>query len=1037
MFPRKDRLDFVSCFRLLRSATSLLLALTAMLTAASAAEASASGTIAGSVTSSGTHNALQGALVSIPLLNRTAFTDSTGYFAISGVPAGAYDVVVSYSAFDESQQKVSVTAALVSSLTVEMKPSDTITMAAFTVASVREGQALSITEQRNADNIKNVTALDAWGVLPTQNVGELFTRLPGISFATDEDNLINNITVRGMVSSNGQSFTRLNIDGLSATGVGGNGRTATLHSFSASVYEQLEVIAAQTPDKRADSIGGQINLKTKSPLALSEKRRTGYNFSSTVTPSSSERTDELKAHPYSYAGSLGYSEVFDVLGGAHNLGVSVDVAHQQITKQFDFDLDQYTNVSDASQVYFRDYDKASGVNHRFIDAVSLRADYRWREHTTISARFLYNAGDEPYFHYTHINPFFNTNGTVYDPVTNPSGGIIAGSTATRTEIRATGNAQMLLTPRRWSFISTNPTSTLMFDHDFGNLKVDGSLRYSRTHWDSNSGRDKEGGQLNLRTKNPIGFILDNSNLNGRVFTQTTGDNVYDPASYASFVVTAVNTSTAPVAQTSDYLTKRSSITDTKESSGNVNASYSLATAVPISFKAGVDTITREVDGRQIDPRRWYLVSGTVLSGIALMPLTEFERNNGGQRLPVFDPVAVSQTLGDTTKWYEDVYYNAVQRLTSKRYLKESVDSAYIQGTARLFKKLTLLGGFRWEKTDDKTATYFNKGATNVGYVTTAVESDPYKRAARNAILQVTNGGYTKLFPSIHATYDIAPNWKARASWSTSYGRPDLLQLVPAVSISDTAQTVTIGNPDLKPQMAKNVDLKLEYYFKNNGLVSVTAFRKSITDYLPGVSQGGPTVPNGPDNGFDGNYGGYTIISPRNIGALTVDGLEFDFNQRLTFLPGALKGLSVRANYTFLKAEGDFWFAIPPTQTSVIHRTTRQIPGMVPHTANVGLSYTNGKFGASFDLNHTGEYADTNLANLNYNTPQFVQLIVYRTELTTMNVGFTYRLRSDATVYFNVNNLTAEGTDRYTLSTLRPRAHLVSPRSFIVGVTGQF
>ena len=86
---------------------------------------------------------------------------------------------------------------------------------------------------------------------------------PIITFTTDEDQLINNVSIGGLPAS----YTRLNIDGMSATGVSGNGRAATLHSFSASGYEQLEVISAQTPDKAANAIGGQINLKTRSPLA--------------------------------------------------------------------------------------------------------------------------------------------------------------------------------------------------------------------------------------------------------------------------------------------------------------------------------------------------------------------------------------------------------------------------------------------------------------------------------------------------------------------------------------------------------------------------------------------------------------------------------------------------------------------------------------------------------------------------------------------------------------------------------------------------
>lgn len=1022
---------------LLAIVASLFLAL---VTPSVLAQTAGKGNISGTVNSKSTGNALQGARVAVPTLSRSTLTDNTGHFVLYDMPAQPVEVVVSYDGFTDATQSVDVSAGS-AALTVEMQSSDVITLEKFTVSRVKEGQALSLTEQRNGRNTKTVVALDEWGVLPTENVGELFTRLPGVSFTTDEDNLINNVTIRGMVSPNGQSFTRLNVDGMSATGVSGNGRAATLHSFSASGYEQLEVISAQTPDKAANAIGGQINLKTRSPLAMKERRRMSYNLSGSLIPASAERIDALKDHPHSYSASFGYTEVFDVLGGKRNLGVSLNLAHQMVVRQFDFDLNQYSNVADPTLVFFRDHDKASGINHRFLDAVNLRLDYRFNDSTTISYRLVYNEGDEPFFHYTHINPFFNTNGTIYDAATAPTGGIIAGSNQTRTEIRPTGNAQMLLSMRRFSFVSNNPTNTLMFEHKFGRLKIDHAWRTSYTHADSNAGRNQEQGQLNIRTKNPIGFVLDNTNLDGRVFTQTAAsaatDDVYNPNSYTAFLLTAANTTTAPVAQTSNRFDKRSTYLDTTEKNGVINASYAFDTANPTSLKVGVDRVTRTFNRQEMNPRRWYQVAGTTLTGYPLMALTEFEKNTGGQRLPVFDPTDVSRTLGDSTRWYEDVYFNAVQKLTSKRFFKETVDSGYFQGETTLLGKLVLLGGVRWERMKLNTLTYANKATTNAGYVNSLVEADPYKRARLNAVNLTTKADYMNAFPSIHAAYDITPNLKARASWSTSYGRPDGIQLVPAGAgaINDTAQTVTYGNPNLKPQMAKQVELKLEYYFKNNGILSATVFRKNVSDVLSGNNFTNGVVGPGTDNGFDGLYAGYAIISARNLGDETIKGLEVDYNQRLTFLPGALKGLAVRGNVSYISAEGDLTFAA--TQTAPVHRSTREIPGIAPRAANLGLTYTSGKFGASFDLNFTGEYADTTVATLNINTPQFVQLIVYRTNLTTMNLGFTYRVRPDATIYLNVNNLTEQGTDRYLASTNRPRVHVGSPRFITLGVTGQF
>jgi hypothetical protein len=42
------------------------------------------------------------------------------------------------------------------------------------------------------------------------------------------------------------------------------------------MFDQLELIKGHTPDKGADSLGGTINLKSRSPLSMREKRRVTY-----------------------------------------------------------------------------------------------------------------------------------------------------------------------------------------------------------------------------------------------------------------------------------------------------------------------------------------------------------------------------------------------------------------------------------------------------------------------------------------------------------------------------------------------------------------------------------------------------------------------------------------------------------------------------------------------------------------------------------------------------------------------------------------
>ena len=1016
------RQGLVTSVGLLRLAFSLLLSLAAGLTLRGAD--AATGAVAGSVVSTATRNGLQGAVISVPALNRSEFTDNAGAFLIQGLPAGPVELVVSYNGFETRRITATVRARETTRVEADMKPSQTLVMDAFTVATQREGSALSLTEQRNAPNIKNVTAFDEWGILPTQNIGELVSRLPGITFTTDEDQLINNVSIRGQPSS----YTRLNIDGMSSTGVGGDGRTATLHSFSGSMYEQVEIIAGQTPDKRADSLGGQLNLKTRSPLAMSERSRFSYNASGRMFPSWSARNYAVSERPYRPDFSVSYTGVYDVAGGVRNLGIAVTASYQEILNGHDWDTVLYENTTNPV-AQLRDYTRQSGLNDRFISAFSARADYRLSQATRVSLRFLYNAGSEPFFHYTAVNPWISANLTVNDPVTNPNGGIKAGYTANRIEILpvnntalqpgnvAVGAAQMRLNPQRYSFTSKNPTGTLAFEHNWGALKVDHAYRWSNTHWDSGAGRQRENGTVALRTKGAIGFTLDYSNPDGRVFDWTGGVNPYLASSYESFVITAANTSTQPVPVTSTVFNKRDTVTDTNEVSANVNASYTFTGGQPITFKTGLDSVNRRVNNRPVYPRRWYGVAGTVVPTPGLMPLTEFERLNGGTRLPVVDPAAVSTTLNNTALWYEDVNFTATQQYTNRRIMEEGVDSAYVQASTR-FGKLSLLGGVRGEWVTTDTFTYFRARTTSV-----AVEPDHFKRAAMDFARLSRDGKYNNFFPSVHFGYDVSANLKLRGSWSTSYGRPALANLVSAPSANDTARTVTMGNPTLKPQMARNLDLKLEYYFSTTGMISVTGYKKKILDYIGSAARSGQLVAEGADNGFDGLYGGYEIIQAANLGDARLRGFEADVRQRLSFLPGALRGLTARANYTYLVTEGRF--------AGTVDLKPGQVAGFVPRAYNVGLLYNYQKFGASFDVNYTGKYpvgfSLTSPGNGN----------IYRRSWTVMNVGGTYKLRPDATLFLNVNNLAQQGPEQYTFIESRQRAHWVVPRSLKFGVTGQF
>ena len=118
--------------RLRRWATALVVGIAGIAPSSSAADAAA-GTILGSVSSAGTQNALQGAVVRLPALNRTELTDNAGGFTLGHVPSGTIELIISYTGFNDERRTVTVRAGETTRLEAVLKPTPAITMDAFTL----------------------------------------------------------------------------------------------------------------------------------------------------------------------------------------------------------------------------------------------------------------------------------------------------------------------------------------------------------------------------------------------------------------------------------------------------------------------------------------------------------------------------------------------------------------------------------------------------------------------------------------------------------------------------------------------------------------------------------------------------------------------------------------------------------------------------------------------------------------------------------------------------------------------------------------
>ncbi len=947
-----------------------------------------SGMVSGTVNNTATGNLLEGAKIEIPALGLSTLADNSGRYVLSGVPAGTHEVVATYIGLDPLRATVTVGAGQRAVRDFDLS-TGIYKLQEFKVSGEREGGAAAITAQRNAENVKNVVAMDSFGTMPNMSAGELAIRLPGVAGNLDDEGNVTGLTVRGM----GPTMNRITVDGGLITNVGGFNRQFQTHSLTGAMFEQLEVIKGHTPDKGADSLGGTINLKTRSTLSMKEKRRLTYSVSGRWAPTFSQQIPLREDHPFHPLVNLSYQEVFDVLGGDRNLGVSVNTFYSENVAGYFRTIRDFENTTNRP-AYLWDYRTQDAYNNRKQSSVNVKTDFRLSPTTKFTLNTIYNDANEPYNRLYETRAF--TNQTAPNATTS---GVIPGYTDRITSVRPVAASVIDVTETMFSFFNRTRQIDLGAEHDFDRLKADWDVNYSQTH--SNLGVGG-GGTLTNRISG-IGWTLDRtqSDLYPR-FIQTAGPDISNPDNY----------------RPNGQLTTRNNDRDVEIRNGRFNLQYNFPTQFTFSLKAGGDW--REQLAREVNrSRRWNYTGTTALPSDP--SIKTWDSLKTGRIIPQWESASFIQGEVPTNPalWSEDRYFAEQQKYTGTRQVIETVTAGYLMTQGKV-GRFGFLGGVRTEKTDDDTW-----GWVRAHTASTAAQqaADPVGSAARDyaGTYRTTSGSYTKSFPSAHLSYDVTPNVKARVSWSTSFGRPAMTNLVPGESFNDTTKELTVNNASLKPQTAQNWDATLDYYFEPVGNLSAGWFRKEIKDYIvSGIQQG--TVATGTDNGYGGEYGGYKLLSSSNAGTAYVQGWELSYQQQFTFLPGLLKGLGFSANYTRIETHGDFG--------SATQLTTDEVAGFIPRTGNVNLSWRYRSFTTRVGVNYTGDYISSYTAGSAGRN-------VYKLKRTVTNVSFGYQLRPSLGFSVDIANFTNEPQAQYRGIPDQMERTIINGTTITFGLTGRF
>jgi TonB-dependent receptor len=201
------------------------------------------------------------------------------------------------------------------------------------------------------------------------------------------------------------------------------------------------------------------------------------------------------------------------------------------------------------------------------------------------------------------------------------------------------------------------------------------------------------------------------------------------------------------------------------------------------------------------------------------------------------------------------------------------------------------------------------GNFGVRYVRTEQTSSGIATASGVPTAVTVNREYSDTLPSLNLVAELAPDLLLRFGAAKVMSRPGLGSLTPGVtvSVSGSARTVSGGNPLLDPTRATTADLGLEWYFDEGAILGLAVFYKDIDSFIQNTRESMIYADSGlPASLLDGTTATvndeFVFTVPINTPGGELQGLEFNYTQSFTFLPGLWQDFGVQLNYTYVDSE---------------------------------------------------------------------------------------------------------------------------------------
>jgi len=989
------------------------------------------GTVEGRVVNAVTGRTLNNSRIVVQGTNLRTFTDETGFYRLTNVPAGSVVLEVFYTGLEQQEVRVSVSSGSPVTQNIDLSPPGgaAIKLDAFMVESAKltDQASIAINEQRFAPNIKTVVATGDMSEQPDGNIGEFLKMMPGVATAGG-GSVPAGMFIRGFPPST----TTVTVDGgsIASVGFGAPDRTVQFSNEPPGTgISRIEVTKVPTPSTGADTMAGSVNMISRTSFEANRAQLTYVvNVAGILQNIGLSREDtgwEKSMYPLMPGFSFRYTNPV-----TKNFGYAISASMSKRSRPQETitptrNVASATYGSSPSNPLLDRVRYGTGTAIFDLANIQFKADWRVTPNSVLSGTIDTN-------HWRGLTESFTIDRNTGNNATPVPATGVRGSHGEDFTFGATGRGGII--PLN-NFNNNNKggfKTGIRYGYNAGDWKLDWQTSYSKSRFWRTDGSSKVGTFSVVNMTNSVPVRLEFHDIDPefgprRILAFNNSNqpvDLYDPSLADNFRITTA-TRAAPTNSASVVI----------ENKADIRRTLSFL-SFPAAVQIGALHRTRDYNYQSTSSTWTYAGVNGDFSPTAYLTTREFTRGEPkGKPATVLSPIKAFRAWEDNPSLFYQTPAQLgaaeVTRRSSPEKIKETAEAFYFQAEGRfLNNRLNVLTGVRYEKTTGDGVGPLNspdavwRRNADGSYAVTATGARIRKAEAgvagslEDAQLVWTQYGakskrtYDGYYPSLHLTYEIKENFLVRAAYAETYGRPNFNLIVPRTVINEsidsegdpTGGRLTVRNTGLLPWTASNYDLSLEYYTDQGGVFGAGLFRKEVENFFgtvvrPATNQDLIEADLDPSM-YD--ISGWTVSTTVNTNPSTVNGFEVSMNHSLRPLDPWTGGwgqyFNVFANVTKLEITG---------------AGSAGLNGFLPLGINGGVRFAKKPFMVSVNWNYRDEETTATPTNLGANGR------TYRPARTHVDFAVSVNLRRNLDLFFNARNAFDEPVQTYSTSDVYP------------------